>query len=270
MAIATDTPAFGAMADLAAPAGWSSIEIISDLHLQPSEPHTFEDWQRYLQASTAGAVFILGDLFEAWVGDDALLEPGSFEAQCAALLRQAAAQRPLFFMHGNRDFLIGDAFAQAASLRLLPDPTPLAFLGRRYLLSHGDALCLDDVEYQRFRAMARSSAWQAQLLAQPLAARRQLAGQMRSESTARQQRETIYTDVDTAAALAWLDAAQADTLVHGHTHRPAEHALDAAHRRVVLSDWDTDTDPPRAEVLRIDGLGLRRIALADYLRQPPQ
>ena len=269
MAIATDTPDFGAMADLAAPAGWSSIEIISDLHLQPSETRTFEDWQRYLRASSASALIILGDLFEAWVGDDALLESGSFEAQCAALLRQAARQRPLFFMHGNRDFLIGEAFAQAAALRLLPDPTPLAFLGRRYLLSHGDALCLDDLEYQRFRALARSSAWQAQLLAQPLAQRRQLAGQMRSASAARQQRETIYADVDGAAALAWLDAARADTLIHGHTHRPAEHALDAGHRRVVLSDWDTDAQPPRAEVLRIDRQGLHRIALAHYLGQAP-
>lgn len=258
------------MADLAAPADWSSIEIISDLHLQPSEPHTWHDWQLYLRASTASAVIILGDLFEAWVGDDALLESGSFEAQCAATLREAAARRPLFFMHGNRDFLIGDGFAQAAQVRLLPDPTPLGFLGRRYLLSHGDALCLGDVEYQRFRALARSSAWQAQVLAQPLAQRRQLAGQMRSESTARQQRETIYADVDTAAALAWLEAARSDTLIHGHTHRPAEHALDATRRRVVLSDWDTDTTPPRAEVLRIDRLGLRRISLADYLRQPPQ
>ena len=269
MAIATDTPAFGAMADLVAPAGWSSVDIISDLHLQSSEPRTFEDWRRYLQACTASALFILGDLFEAWVGDDALQEPDSFETHCATLLRAATQQRPVFFMHGNRDFLIADGFAQATGVRLLVDPTPFAFLGQRYLLSHGDALCVDDVEYQRFRILARSTAWQTQLLAQPLAQRRQLAGQMRSASAARQQRETIYADVDTAAALAWLDAAQANTLIHGHTHRPAEHTLDASHRRVVLSDWDTDTEPPRAEVLRIDAQGLHRIALADYLRQPP-
>jgi UDP-2,3-diacylglucosamine hydrolase len=254
----------------AAPPAWRSIEFISDLHLQPQLPLTWRSWQRYLQASTADAIFMLGDLFEAWVGDDALDEADSFEAACAQTLREASGQRVLFFMHGNRDFLIGAQFAQRSGMQLLPDPSCLAFLGQRWLLSHGDALCVEDSEYQRFRAVARSPAWQQQILAQPLAQRRQLAGAMRSQSEARRMREVITADVDTKAALAWLQRAQAPTLSHGHTHRPASHPLDADHERVVLTDWDTDLEPARAEVLRIDAAGLQRIALDDYLARPPQ
>src|SRR5690606_2590265 len=120
------------------------------------------------------AIFILGDLFEAWVGDDALLEPGSFEADCAATLLAASRQRPIFFMIGNRDFLAGADFLRASGMQGLADPTLFIWGTQRWLLSHGDALCLDDVEYQQFRAMSRNPAWQQQLLAQPLAARRTL------------------------------------------------------------------------------------------------
>ena len=258
-----------AIQHLAAPAHWRSIELISDLHLQPELPHTVASWQHYLQASTADAIFMLGDLFEAWVGDDALDDAGSFEAQCAQTLYQARAKRSLFFMHGNRDFLIGAQFAQRSGMQLLSDPTCLAFAGQHWLLSHGDALCVDDTDYQRFRAVARSPAWQQQILAQPLAQRRQLAGSIRSESEARKMREVITADVDTAAALEWLQRANTPTLIHGHTHRPAAHALDATHQRVVLTDWDTDLPTPRAEVLRIDAQGMQRIALDAYLTQPP-
>ncbi|TDS69692.1 UDP-2,3-diacylglucosamine diphosphatase [Comamonas sp. JUb58] len=254
----------------AAPPAWRSIEFISDLHLQPQLPLTWHSWQRYLQASTADAIFMLGDLFEAWVGDDALDEADSFEAACARSLREASGQRALFFMHGNRDFLIGAQFAERSGMQLLPDPSCLSFLGQRWLLSHGDALCVEDSEYQRFRAVARSPAWQQQILAQPLAQRRQLAGSMRSQSEARRMRELVTADVDPLAALAWLQSAGSHTLIHGHTHRPASHALDADHQRVVLSDWDSDELPARAEVLRIDAAGMQRIALSTYLAQPPQ
>lgn len=260
-----------AIQHLSAPASWRSIECISDLHLQPQLPRTWASWQQYLQASTADAIFILGDLFEAWVGDDALDEAGSFEAECAQLLQQTSARRALFFIHGNRDFLIGPHFAARSGMQLLPDPTCLHFAGQHWLLSHGDALCVEDSDYQRFRAVARSKAWQQQILAQPLAQRRQLAGSIRSESEARKMREVITADVDTAAALEWLQRAQAHTLIHGHTHRPAQHLLDAEHQRLVLSDWDTDLEPPRAEVLRITEQGQpQRMALSDYLAQPPQ
>lgn len=254
----------------AAPPAWRSIEFISDLHLQPQLPLTLHSWQQYLQASTADAIFMLGDLFEAWVGDDALDEAGSFEADCAQVLRQASSTRPLFFMHGNRDFLVGAHFAECSGMQLLPDPSCLAFLGQRWLLSHGDALCVEDAEYQRFRVMARSPAWQQQILSQPLSQRRQLAGAIRSQSEARRMREVITADVDGQAALAWLQAANAQVLIHGHTHKPAIHQLDADHQRLVLTDWDTDLQPARAEVLRLDAAGLQRLTLSDYLAQPPQ
>ena len=235
---------------LAAPA-WRTVDVISDLHLQPSEPATVEAWARYLRTSTADAIFILGDLFEVWVGDDALDEPGSFEAQCAEILHQAAQQRPLFFMVGNRDFLAGEGFAQRTGMTLLSDPTVLVWGTRRILLSHGDALCLDDVEYQKFRALSRNPSWQQQLLAQPLAVRRAIGKNARSESESRKQSGAPYADADAAMTAQWMDAAQAQWLVHGHTHQPADHPL-AGHRwRIVLSDWHIDAHTHRAEVLTL-------------------
>lgn len=210
----------------------------------------------------ADAVFILGDLFEVWVGDDAAGEPG-FEADCAAVLQAAARQRPVFFLAGNRDFLVGTGFAQSTGVALLADPTVFTFGARRWLLSHGDALCIDDTKYLAFRAQVRTAQWQSGFLAQPLAARRTLARGMRSESENLKTADRVYADVDTATALAWLRAADAPVLVHGHTHRPGEHALDAQHRRIVLSDWDMEAHPPRAQALRIAADGaVRRIDLA--------
>src|SRR6476661_244636 len=156
-----------AFAEFVAPAGWRTVDLISDLHLQPSDPATFEAWRGYMQTTPADAIFILGDLFEVWVGDDSAAEPG-FEAQCAEVLCQAAARRPLFFMHGNRDFLLSAAFAAQCGMQLLDDPTVLALHDRRWLLSHGDLLCLEDADYLRFRAQVRTAAWQGAFLARPL------------------------------------------------------------------------------------------------------
>ncbi len=252
---------------LEAPASWQAVEFISDLHLQPAEPATVAAWQRYLNATTADAVFILGDLFEVWVGDDSAAEPG-FAADCAAVLRHAAQQRAVYFMHGNRDFLVGADFLQRCGVALLADPCVLAFghghwpsESSRLLLSHGDALCLADTDYQSFRAQVRSPAWQADFLARPLAERQAIGRQMRAHSEAAKQAAAGYADVDTAAALAWLHAADAHLLIHGHTHRPADHALDPTHRRVVLSDWDAAATPPRLQVLRLTAAGLQRVAL---------
>lgn len=215
-----------------------------------------------MAGTRADAVFILGDLFEAWVGDDAAREPG-FEADCAQVLRAAAAARPVFFLAGNRDFLVGAGLAQATGLTLLADPTVFSFGTRRWLLSHGDALCLDDTDYLAFRDKVRAAPWQQEFLSLPLATRRTIARGLRAESEELKRADRVYADVDTAAALAWLRAADAPVLVHGHTHKPAEHALDAAHRRIVLSDWDAEAQPPRLEALRIavDG-GAQRIGLA--------
>jgi UDP-2,3-diacylglucosamine hydrolase len=247
--------------ELVAPSHWRTVDFLSDLHLQASEPDTLAAWHHYLQTTPADALFILGDLFEVWVGDDALDDPGSFESQACALLQAASRQRALFFLHGNRDFLIGPGFARHTGATLLHDPTVLVWQGQRLLLSHGDALCLDDVDYQRFRVQARSVQWQEHFLAQPLAQRRAQARGIRAESEARKQSGAVYADVDGPAAIAWLQAARATTLVHGHTHRPAEHPLAPDVRRVVLSDWDAAAQPPRADVLRLTPQGLERVAI---------
>ena len=215
-----------------------------------------------MAATPADALFILGDLFEAWVGDDGAREPG-FEAECAGVLQSAAQRLPVFFLAGNRDFLVGEGLARQTGLVLLSDPTVFGFGERRWLLSHGDALCIADTAYMAFRAQVRAAAWQREFLALPLERRRAIARGMRTESEDRKHTDREYADVDTDTALAWLRAADADTLVHGHTHRPAEHRLDARHRRIVLSDWDAQAVPPRLEALRIGITGdVRRIGLA--------
>lgn len=250
--------------ELLVPAHWRTAEFISDLHLDPAEPGTLQAWQDYLQSTRADAVFLLGDLFEVWVGDDTLQEPGSFEAQAADILRQAAQQRPLFFMVGNRDFLAGDRLLAHTGMTGLADPTVLVWGEHRILLSHGDALCLDDVDYQRFRTVSRHPDWIAQTLAQPLAARRALGRAMRAESQQRKDSGAVYADLDTAATLTWMDAAQADWFIHGHTHQPADHRLPAAadgraRTRIVLSDWHIDGTHHRAQVLRVTLQGWQRL-----------
>ncbi len=252
-------PAVPPVTELQAPARWRTVDFISDLHLQPGEPQTAQLWRDYLRRTSADALFILGDLFEVWVGDDSLGEGGSFEAECAAALREASERLPLFFMVGNRDFLAGKAFLEVSGMQGLTDPTVLRWAGLDILLSHGDALCLDDVDYQRFRAMARSEDWQRQLLAQPLAVRRALAQSMRSESERLKQGGAVYADLDAAGTARWMDTAKASWFIHGHTHRPADHGLGAGRWRIVLSDWHVDEQTRRAEVLRITPEGRRRI-----------
>ena len=173
-------PRFGV---LNAPESWRTVDFISDLHLMPEEPATHAAWQRYMASTPADAVFILGDLFEAWIGDDAAL-PGSFEGDCAEVLRQAAARLPVYLMHGNRDFLVGEPFLGAHGVQFLADPTVLDWAGARYLLTHGDLLCTQDVAYQRFRQQVRSPDWQRAVLARPLSERQVMAQQMRAQSVA--------------------------------------------------------------------------------------
>jgi UDP-2,3-diacylglucosamine hydrolase len=259
MTVAALTP----FAELTAPSAWGTVELISDLHLQASEPDTLQAWLGYLQTSQADAIFILGDLFEAWVGDDAATAPG-FEADCAEALRQAAKrrpERPLFFMHGNRDFLVGQAFAELSGLTLLTDPTVLILHGERWLLSHGDLLCLEDVDYLRFREQVRNTAWQQAFLSRPLIERHALARDIRAGSEAHKRSASmVWADVDTEAARHWLQHAEARTLIHGHTHRPAQHDLGDGLQRIVLSDWDAAAQPRRVEVLRLSAAGIQRIA----------
>jgi UDP-2,3-diacylglucosamine hydrolase len=248
-------------AELMAPPAWRTVDFISDLHLNAGEPATFGVWQHYLQTTPADAVFMLGDLFEVWVGDDVLGSDASFEHRCAQALRQAADRLDLFFMHGNRDFLVGQRFMDRSRATLLADPTVLTFAGQRWLLTHGDALCLDDVDYLKFRQQVRSPGWQSAFLNKPLAERQAIARHMRAQSQAHQQGTHNYADVDSTAARQWLQAAGAHTLIHGHTHNPAAHDLGGGLQRVVLSDWDAQAQPPRADVLRLSASGLQRIAL---------
>lgn len=236
--------------ELQAPSHWRCADFISDLHLQSAERHTFQVFADYLQYTQADALFILGDLFEVWVGDDALL-PGSFEAECATLLRQASQRMAVYIMHGNRDFLMGASLMSACGATALPDPSVLVFSDKRYLLSHADALCLGDQPYQDFRKQVRSPAWQQAFLAKPLAQRQSIARGIRQASEDRKQSQAGYADVDTAAALALMEALDSTHLLHGHTHQPAQHTLDAQHVRSVLSDWDAAAKPPRADVLRL-------------------
>lgn len=247
-------------AELIAPLGWLKLDFISDLHLQASEPSTFVAWQRYMKTTPADAVFILGDLFEVWVGDDVLQERG-FEHQCAKVMHQTAARVPLFFMHGNRDFLVGSDLMTACDATLLADPTVLIFNQQRWLLAHGDTLCLDDVDYMQFRQLVRSADWQQAFLAKPLAERQGIARGLRQQSEARKISGADYADVDTQAARQLLQQAKAQTLIHGHTHKPAVHDLGDGLQRVVLSDWDMAATPSRAEVLRLSTHGLQRITL---------
>ena len=255
-------PSNPAAAHLRADAGWRCIDLLSDLHLQAAMPRTFDAWQHHLETTPADAVLMLGDLFEVWVGDDALAQ--DFEARCLQVLQGAGRRRWLAFMPGNRDFLVGDTLLAAAGMHRLADPTLLSAFGQRWLLSHGDALCLSDTAYQTFRQQVRSPAWQQHFLAQPLALRLQQARAMREASALHQtdQGPANWSDVDDSAAAAWLDQAAAPALIHGHTHRPATHPLPGGRTRHVLGDWDLDTRPPRALALRLTAQGLSRLDLA--------
>jgi UDP-2,3-diacylglucosamine hydrolase len=238
--------------ELQAPADWRCVEFISDLHLHSTDPATCAAWQHYLAKTTADAVVILGDLFEVWVGDDVAIESG-FEFDCATILAKAALQRPLFFMHGNRDFLMGQRFATQTQLQLLADPTVLCFGAERFLLSHGDALCVNDLEYQQFRAVVRTNSWQSSFLSKTLAERKVIAQGIRdhSEAKKRQANQDALIDLDMATVKQWLRQANASTLIHGHTHRPATHDLGDGQSRVVLTDWDLTASVARAQVVRL-------------------
>ena len=265
-----NAPLSDRLAELRAPTHWQAVDFMSDLHLQAADPTTFAAWQRYLQgppADRADALFILGDLFEVWVGDDVLTETGTavepvFLRHCADLLLGFSRHTPVFFMAGNRDFLLGVDALRASGMQALDDPTVLDFQGQRWLLSHGDALCLADADYMRFRAQVRTPAWQTSFLAQPLAEREAVARGLREQSEARKRESAhdpaLWADVDTAAARQSLQHAGAQTLIHGHTHRPATHDLGGGLQRVVLTDWDAAASPPRAEVLRLTAAGLQR------------
>ena len=262
--MAEPAQALPAFIEFAAPAGWRTIDFLSDLHLSEATPRTFEALARHLRGTGADAVFILGDLFEVWVGDDARHE--GFEARCTAMLAEASSRRFIGFMAGNRDFLVGAEMLTDCGVTCLADPMVLIAFGERLLLSHGDALCLSDQAYQDFRREVRSEGWQQRFLAQPLAQRRRIAAELRAESQRHksQQQPGEWVDLDTAATAAWMRAAGTPQFVHGHTHMPATHDVAPGLTRHVLSDWDLDhPGAARAQVLRWQHDGLARIAPAE-------
>ena len=215
--------------------------FVSDLHLDASRPQITRLFVDFVQseATRADALYILGDLFEAWIGDDATDEAAEQVALALATLHAHGV--PCFFIHGNRDFLLGDAYARSARMTLLPDPSVVEIEGERILLMHGDTLCTDDAPYQAFRTQSRNPAWQRAFLARPVAERQAFAAQARAES----QRYTrsigdAITDVNAAEVLSELREHGVRRMIHGHTHRPAIHAIDLggdAAERVVLGDW---------------------------------
>jgi UDP-2,3-diacylglucosamine hydrolase len=216
--------------------------FISDLHLcdsRPAQTHAFVDFLNHV-APKANALYILGDLFEYWAGDDAI-ETGTQHAVIAAM-QQLSAKTPIFLMHGNRDFLLGDAFAQATGIQFLADPCLQTLFGHPVLLSHGDALCTDDVSYQTFKQQVRQTAWINSFLSQPLAARVATIEELRSKSEdAKSNKSMQIMDVNQDALAHLLRENRYPPLfIHGHTHRPQQHIhMLEGHRceRWVLGDW---------------------------------
>jgi len=215
--------------------------FISDLHIDASRPAITDQFLGFLAAEAvrADALYILGDLFESWVGDDAA--DSSQAAAIEGIHTLTSRGVPCFVMHGNRDFLLSEQFCRMSGAQLLPDPLIVTLYGERVLVMHGDALCTDDRAYQRLRATVREPAWQRQFLALPIASRRALAGAARAGSQAHTAAvEYAITDVNAGSVAAALRGAGTATLLHGHTHRPAIHALQVDGRpctRIVLGDW---------------------------------
>ena len=232
--------------------------FISDLHLGPDVPLTLAGFLRFTREVVPNhrELLILGDLFEYWAGDDDLADPVA-QVVCGALTELAHAGRHIYLMHGNRDLLLGHDFAQHAGATLIADPT-LATIGElTVLLSHGDAWCTRDIDYQQFRAQSRAVERQREFLSQPLPARKAFIGQARAASEqGKRARAADIMDVTPAAVADALRQAGVSHVIHGHTHRPALHEFVLDHEpafRYVLSDWNFDAAPTRAGYLRVAG-----------------
>ena len=217
--------------------------FISDLHLCASRPAITKAFIQFLKKTAINAekLFILGDLFEYWAGDDDLLHTDHADIiQAIKALGDAGTE--VFFIHGNRDFLIGEQFSKAASIHLLPDPSEINLYGKRILISHGDELCTDDTRYQAFRAQVRSPAWQAEFLSNPLTARKAQIEALRLQSEQEKSHKSLaIMDVNSDAVSALLRQHEYPKLfIHGHTHRPNTHIIEIdGHQcqRIVLGDW---------------------------------
>ena len=215
--------------------------FVSDLHLDASRPAIVAQFERFMGEVAPGcdALYILGDLFEYWVGDDGLAL--AFPRRVAQPLKALAARTPVFFMHGNRDFLVAQDFARQTGVELLDDPALVDLYGTRAVLLHGDTLCTGDTAYQEFRAQVRDPAWQRQFLARPIAERAALGAGMRADSEqAKQAKAMEIMDVAPEAVARAFEDCACEVMIHGHTHRPGRHVHRVGGRervRWVLPDW---------------------------------
>lgn len=215
--------------------------FISDLHIGGEQPLVADHFVAFLKKQAAGAeaLYILGDLFEVWLGDDAI--QAEHRPVLDALKGLSESGTPIYVMHGNRDFLLGDGFETATGCKLIDDPCVIDLYGQPTLLMHGDILCTDDVEYQQFRNMLHNDEWQQQFLGNSVEHRVEIARQYRSASSARnQQKSMAIMDVNQDAVLKAMQEHGVSRMIHGHTHRPAVHELEIdgqAAQRIVLGDW---------------------------------
>jgi UDP-2,3-diacylglucosamine hydrolase len=237
--------------------------FISDLHLSADHPHSLAAFGRFIAtlAPKAEALYILGDLFEYWAGDDDLHDP--FHQQVISALRSLSAHATqVFLMHGNRDLLIGETLTEACGAKLLTDPTLIDLYGTPTLLCHGDTLCTDDVEYQRFRSHVHSLDFTRHFLAKPLAERKAYIKQLRTRSeTEKQNKNSAIMDVNDDAVACLLREYNYPRIIHGHTHRPKRHVhMVDGHlcERWVLGDWDH-----QGSALRCDSSGTRWETIPD-------
>ncbi|HEY9447899.1 MAG TPA: UDP-2,3-diacylglucosamine diphosphatase [Burkholderiales bacterium] len=238
-----------------------STLLIADLHLAPERPRVNGQFLHFTSSIATGAqaLYILGDLFEYWIGDDDLSDPLHCEIADALAALSSTGTR-LYFMHGNRDVLVGKRFAERCGARLIADPTLVDLYGTRTLLLHGDTLCTDDLAYQNFRAYAHNPENQAKFLAQPAAARRlQMLGLRRDSESSKQEKSAAIMDVAPAAVESMLREYGYPRMIHGHTHRPAKHVhvVDGNEcERWVLNDWYE-----RGGYLRCDAKGCSAVLL---------
>ena len=228
--------------------------FISDLHLEADRPDIGKQFLNFLQtdASEADDLYILGDLFEAWVGDD---DPNTHYFTIKRAIRKVVDNGiPIYFMHGNRDFMVGREFANETGVQILDDPYRVKMYGENALLTHGDLLCTDDVSYQRVRLMTRDPDWQATMRAKPLKDRLRMAEEARRQSLEQTLNLSMeIMDVNQDAVVQMIQKHNVDVLLHGHTHRPGTHTVQVGHRkakRIVLGDWYT-----QGSVLRWDSRG---------------
>ena len=212
--------------------------FISDIHLSENNPHLTNAFKKFLNESKESCthLFILGDLFEIWIGDD---DDSSFNQEIKKILTDFTSNGPkTFFMHGNRDFLVGETFGKETGITILPDPYTLEINNQKVILSHGDFLCTDDKDYIDFRNQVRDKDWQSNFLKKTISERKQIAVTLRTDSKeATLRKSDEITDVNNQSVEDFINEHQPDVFIHGHTHRPNIHNVGAS-KRIVLGDWN--------------------------------